>query len=179
MFGLPDVNWHDMFVPHTSLLEIFLRGTLIYFLILAFFRVFKRQAGSIGLSDLLVVVLIADASQNAMSADYKSLPEGAVLIATLILWDRLLDWLGYHVPFVERLLRAAPVMLVNDGKPNRRNMRQELISQDELMSQLRQHGILDLKQVRRACLEGDGQITVVRAGDDEPEAPKKKRQGAG
>ena len=83
MCGIADVNWHDMLVPHVSLLEIFLRGTFIYFLLLVLFRIFKRQAGSIGLSDLLVVVLIADASQNAMSSDYKSLPEGALLIATL------------------------------------------------------------------------------------------------
>jgi len=179
MCGIADVNWHDMLVPHVSLLEIFLRGTFIYFLLLVLFRLFKRQAGSIGLSDLLVVVLIADASQNAMSSDYKSLPEGALLIATLILWDRFLDWLGYQVPIVARLLRAAPVLLVKDGKPNRRNMRQELISQDELMSQLRQHGILDLKQVRRAFIEGDGQITVLSADDSETQSPKKKRQGAG
>lgn len=158
------IDWAGMFVPRVSLLEIFLRGTAIYFLLLVLFRIFKRQAGSLGLSDLLVVVLIADASQNAMSAEYKTLTEGAVLIGTLVLWDNLLDWLGYHFPAMERLLSAPPVPLVKDGKVNRRNMRQELISQDELMGQLRQHGIEDLSEVHLACMEGDGQVSVVRAG---------------
>jgi uncharacterized membrane protein YcaP (DUF421 family) len=174
------VNWHDFLVPQISLLEIFLRGTFIYFLLLVLFRVFKRQAGSIGLSDLLVIVLIADASQNAMSADYKSVTEGAALIGTLVLWDQFLDWLAFRVPRIERLLRPAPVLLVKDGKANRRNMRQELISQDELIGQLRQQGILDLKQVRCAFIEGDGQISIVRANDSSPPHSNKRRgEGAG
>ncbi len=180
MDTLLSIDWQNMLVPKVSLVEIFLRGTAIYFLLLVLFRIFKRQAGSVGLSDLLVIVLIADASQNAMSAEYHSITEGAVLIGTLMLWDQFLDWLGFHVPWVERLLSAQPVLLVKDGKLNRRNMRQELISQDELMSQLRQQGIMDLKVVSRAFIEGDGQISVIRTDQDAPpRANDRTGEGAG
>jgi uncharacterized membrane protein YcaP (DUF421 family) len=180
MSDIFDINWHEMFVPQYSLVEIFMRGTCIYFLLLVLFRIFKRQAGSIGLSDLLVVVLIADASQNAMSAEYKSLTEGATLIGTLILWDQFLDWLAFQVPFVERMLRPAPVLLVKDGKTNRRNMRRELISHDELLSQLRLQGVVDLKDIRYAFIEGDGQISIVRLHATGGNRAKKRRsEGAG
>lgn len=157
------LDWRELLIPQDSLLEIFVRGTFIYFLLLVLLRIFKRQAGAIGISDLLVVVLLADASQNAMATDYKSLTEGALLIVTIIAWDYLLDWVGYHVPGVERLLRPPPVLLVKDGKVNARNMRHEMITRDELMSQIREQGVLELTDVRRAFIEGDGKISVIRA----------------
>ena len=66
------IDLHQMFVPTGSLLELVVRGSLMYLLILAGFRIFRRDAGSLSVSDLLVVVLIADAAQNAMSAEYNS-----------------------------------------------------------------------------------------------------------
>ena len=90
------INWHEMFVPTGSLLELVLRASLMYWFILAGFRVFRRDAGSLSVSDLLVVVLIADAAQNAMAADYKSVPDGVLLVAVIIFWSYALDWLGYR-----------------------------------------------------------------------------------
>lgn len=62
------IDLHSLFVPSCTL------------------RVLRREAGSIGISDLVVVVLIADAAQNAMAAEYRSLTEGAILVATIALW---------------------------------------------------------------------------------------------
>ena len=67
------IDWRQMFVPTTSLLELVVRGSLMYLLILAGFRMFRRDAGSLSVSDLLVVVLIADAAQNGMAGEYKSI----------------------------------------------------------------------------------------------------------
>jgi len=58
-------------------------------------RLLRREGGQIGIADVLVVVLVADASQNAMASDYKSITEGIVLVATIAFWDYFLDWLGY------------------------------------------------------------------------------------
>ena len=77
------LDWHRMFVPTGSLLELVVRGSLMYLLILAGFRIFRRDAGSLSVSDLLVVVLIADAAQNGMAGEYKSLTEGVVIVATM------------------------------------------------------------------------------------------------
>ena len=78
MEALLQIDWKAVFVPTVSLLEIVLRGTLVYLLLFFVLRVLRREAGALGISDLLVVVLIADAAQNAMGSEYKSVTEGAV-----------------------------------------------------------------------------------------------------
>jgi uncharacterized membrane protein YcaP (DUF421 family) len=156
------VDWNTAFVPTVSLLEIVLRGTVMYLTLFALLRVMNRGSGRVGLADLLLIVLIADAAQNAMASDYKSITEGIVLVATLVFWNYALDWLGDRIPWVQRRLHPAPVTLVKDGKILRRNMRQELVSEDELMSQLRLQGVDDLAEVKEACMEGNGEISVVK-----------------
>src|SRR5262245_49007634 len=123
--------------------------------------VLKREAGTIGLPDLLMTVLIADAAQNAMASEYHSIPEAAVLIATIVFWNYALYWLSHHFPRIERLLYPPPLLLIKDGRLLRRNKRQELVTEEELMSHLRQQGIADLAQVQEAYMEGDGQISII------------------
>ena len=115
------------------------------------------------MTDLLVVVLIADAAQNGMAKEYRSVTEGVVLVATIIGWDYALDWLGYRIPAFQRLVRPAPLTLVRDGKLLRQNMRRELITTEELMAHLREQGLASLKDVRSATMEADGRISVIKA----------------
>lgn len=70
---LADLDWQQMFVPQTPLIEIVIRGTIVYLALYTMLRVvLKRQRGGVGVTDLLVLVLIADASQNAMADGYRS-----------------------------------------------------------------------------------------------------------
>ena len=168
------VDWQAVFVPKTPVLELFVRGTAVYLVLFALLRLAKRQSGSLSVSDLLVLVLIADAAQNAMAGDYKSLPDGLLLVSVIVFWSFALDWLGHRVPLIGRLVHPPPVELVRDGKMLRRNMRRELITPDELMSQLREQGVRDLARVQSAWLEGDGEISVVTRDDQKRSARKKK-----
>lgn len=162
------VNWHDVFVPDTPLLEIVVRGTFVYLALFAMLRlVLKRQSGAVGVSDLLVVVLIADAAQNAMAADYKSVPDGVLLVAVIIGWSFVLDWLGYHIPAVGRFLHPPPLLLIKDGKMLRKNMKSELVMPEELLSQLREQGVDGVEQVKQAYMEGDGKISVITVESDQ------------
>ncbi|MBM6596388.1 DUF421 domain-containing protein [Microvirga pudoricolor] len=157
------VDWPAMFVPEHAIAEIVLRGTIMYFVLFSILRfALKRQSGTIGISDLLVIVLIADAAQNAMANEYKSITEGALLVFTIVFWNVALNWLGYHIPLVQRFLRPAPLPLVEDGRPIRRHLRQEMITMDELASLLREQGVEDIAEVKRAFMEGDGRISVIR-----------------
>jgi uncharacterized membrane protein YcaP (DUF421 family) len=159
------VNWHSVFVPDTPLLEIFVRGTIVYLALFLLLRlVLKRQSGTIGVTDLLVVVLIADAAQNAMADDYKSIPDGLLLVGTIVFWSYALDWLGARFPWLGRFIHPPPLELIRDGKINWRNLRKELISLDELKSQLREQGVENIAQVKDAHMEGDGRISVVTKG---------------
>jgi hypothetical protein len=127
------------------LAEIVLRGTLVYLALFFMLRFDgKRTAGAIGITDLLVVVVIADAVQNAMASEHKTVLDGLLLAATILFWDYALDCLGYRSPRFRRLLRAPPLPLVRDGQMLRRNMRQELVTVDELLSLLREQGVEDV-----------------------------------
>jgi uncharacterized membrane protein YcaP (DUF421 family) len=155
------IDWPSVFSPTVSPLEIILRGTVIYLFIFLIFRLLRRGAGALGITDLLVVVLIADAAQNAMSSDYKSIPDGLILVSTIAFWDYLLDWLVHRFPLMQRLLRPAPLLLIKNGTLQRRNMRQELITKEELLGQLREHGVERPEEVKQCYLEGDGHISVI------------------
>ena len=85
---LMDIDWKSIFIPDVPLAEMFLRGTITYISLFVLLRVvLKRQTGSIGITDLLLFTLIADAAQNAMSDDYTSFTDGFVLVATIIFWN--------------------------------------------------------------------------------------------
>ena len=162
------IDWHQMFVPTGSLLELVVRGSLMYLLILAGFRIFRRDAGSLSVSDLLVVVLIADAAQNGMAGEYKSLTEGVVIVATIFAWNYLLDWLAYRSRFVYWLLHPPSLPLIRDGQIQFRNLRSQLITKEDLLEQLREQGVESVARVKKCFLEGDGRISVIREVDGEP-----------
>jgi uncharacterized membrane protein YcaP (DUF421 family) len=162
MTHLLQVDWDSVFRPSLSLLEIALRGSIVYLTLFVLFRVIaKRQVGSLGVPDVLLIVLVADASQNALGKDYQSITEGLVLVLTLLGWNYALDWLEANVPVLRRVLQSPPLVIVEDGRLNRRNMRKELLTEDELMAEIRRNGLERLDQVRRAVLESDGKISVV------------------
>jgi uncharacterized membrane protein YcaP (DUF421 family) len=156
------IDWGQAFLPQTSVLELIVRGSVIYVALFILLRVLlKRQSGTLGLTDLLVIVLIADAAQNAMANEYRSITEGLVLVATIIGWSYALDWLGYWCPRVERFIHPPALPLVQAGRLLRHNMRRELVTEEELMSQLREQGIHELTEVKLAYMEGDGRISVI------------------
>ena len=168
------IDWREMFVPTGNPLELVVRGSLMYLLILAGFRVFRRDAGSLSVSDLLVVVLIADAAQNGMAGEYKSLTEGAIVVGTIFAWNYALDWLAYRSRFVYWLLHPPPLPLVRNGQIQYRNLRSALITKDDLLSQLREQGVEDVRSVKKCFLESDGRISVIRDDPDDSSRPPEK-----
>jgi len=158
------IDWQALFVPSLHVGEVVLRGTLVYLFLFFLLRILRREAGHIGISDFLVVVLIADAASNAMSSEYRSFTEGAILVTTIALWDYFVDWLSYRVPALRRLLRPAPLLLIRDGRMQRRNMQREKIQEEELLAQLREKGVDSVEDVKQCYLEGNGRISVIRWG---------------
>lgn len=136
--------------------------------------ILKRQSGTLGITDLLLITLLADASQNGMAGDYKSLPNGIVLVATIIFWDYALDWLSFKSARFQRLIEPSPLLLVKNGRLLRRNMQKELITDTDLIAQLREQGISDISKVKEAYMESNGQISVIE--NEEKLHSKKKRE---
>lgn len=156
------IDWQGIFTPTNSLVELVVRATIMYFVLFGLLRfVMKRQAGAIGMTDVLVIVLLAEVAGNGFAAEYKSVVEGSVLVGTILFWTYLLEWAGHRFPAVERILHAPPLVLIENGHMLRQNMRRELVTKDELMAQLREKGIEDCGKVKRAYMESDGRISVI------------------
>ena len=156
------MDWASIFVLDVPVLELILRGSAIYISLFILLRVvLKRQTGSLRMSDLLLITLIADASQNAMAGEYRSFPAGLILVCTILFWSYAFDWLGFKFPWFRKLIEPPPLPLIKDGKLLRRNMRQELITEDELKSQLREQGLENWGQVKQAFMESDGRISIL------------------
>lgn len=159
------VDWYALLTPTHSALEMVVRGTIMYFVIVGLLKLaVKRQTGGVGRTDILVIVLIAEIAGPGFTADYVSVVEGAILVATVLFWSFAIEWLTHRFPGVEKLLQPQPVLLVQDGRMLPRNMRAELVTRDELMAQLREEGVSDVAQVRQARMESDGMISVVKMG---------------
>jgi uncharacterized membrane protein YcaP (DUF421 family) len=173
MEWLTEIDWERALVPHTSLLEIVIRGSGIYLGLYLILRVLmKRQSGTLGITDLLVIVLIADAAQNGMADDYTSITDGLVLVLVIVGWAWILDWASYRFRWFEDLIRPTPLMLIDRGRVNRDAMRRELVSMGELRSQLREQGVDDISTVKSACMEPDGRLSVVTFDKDSHQAPE-------
>ncbi len=169
------IDWKSIFLPNVPLLEIIVRASVMYISLFVLLRVIlKRQTGSLGMSDLLLITLLADASQNAMAGQYTSIIDGIILVTTIIFWNYAFDWLSYRSEWFSRLIEPAPLLLIKDGKMLRRNMRKELITEEELISQLRLQGLDDPAKVKEAYMESDGQFSVVQY--EEKQQPKKERK---
>lgn len=176
---LTNVDWYALFVPTHSIAEMMVRGTLMYLGLFLIFRfIVGRQSSAIGIADILVIVIIADAAQNAFAKEYQSITEGMVLVLTIVFWDFALDWLGYRSRVFGWLIKPVPLPLVRDGQMLFKNMRKEMISADELRSQARQQGIADIAEVKTACLEGNGEISFVKSGSSDSAKGKRRREEA-
>jgi uncharacterized membrane protein YcaP (DUF421 family) len=169
-------DWRLLFVPDKSLLEIFVRGTVVYLGAFLLLRVvFKRQVGSVSITDILVVVFIADAAQNAMADDYRSITDGLFLVGVIIFWAFTLDALSHRFRRLERFVKPPALPLVREGELLQRNMRREFITESELMSQLRLQGVDELERVKEAYMEPDGRISVIEMEQQQKKPPEQRR----
>ena len=89
------------------------------------------------------------------------------MIAVIVGWGYLSDVLEYHFPLVHRLLREPETALIRDGQILRKNLRREFVTEEELMAALREEGIKDPSKVHSACLEADGQISVIKTEEQQ------------
>ena len=159
-----NLDWGEIFGLTVSPWEMVIRGSAMYLFLFFIFRVvIRRRIGAIGIGDILLLVIVADAAQNGMAGEYRSVTEGAILVGTLIVWDMVIDWLNYRVPGLRKWLEPPPLLLVHRGRVQHRNLRQEFVTEDELRSKLREKGVADLGEVERAYMEADGSVSVIKA----------------
>lgn len=160
---MPPIDWSQVWNLTVSPWELVIRGSVMYwFIFIAFRTLMRRDIGSIAISDVLFLMLVADAAQNAMAGEYRSITDGIILVVTLLAWNIVVDWLAYASPALRRVLAPRSILLVRNGALIRPNLRKQFITEDELCAKLREHGVEDLAKVKEAFLEADGDVSVLK-----------------
>ena len=145
-----------------TLWQIPLQTLAIYLVVLVGLRLSgKRQLGQMNTLDLVLLLLIANAVQNAMTGGDNSLLGGILSAATLLLANTILSCLRGKMPALRNIVEGKPTDLIRDGKVLTANLSREELTQEELLSALREHGLEDASSVAHATLEVDGSISVV------------------
>jgi uncharacterized membrane protein YcaP (DUF421 family) len=142
--------------------EIVFRTIVVYVVVFALLRIAgKRELGQMSVVDLVVILVIANAVQNSLNGGDVSLVGGLVSAATLVALNRVFDRFGRRVPFVSRLFRQEPTLLMQNGEVIKRNLDDEDIEPEELEMAAREKGMTDLSEVDAAVLEVDGSISII------------------
>ncbi len=151
-----------------SLLDIVFRSTCVYLFMVFAFRIFgKRELAQLSTTDLVLIVLISNAVQNAMVGNNVTLIGGLTASTVLFLVNLLLGYLMYKFKGFKRIIQSDPVMLIYDGKVIDQHMHATMLTYDELMAAIREHGVKDIHDVSLAMLEVDGNISVISTDDED------------
>lgn len=155
-------SWH-------TLLDVALRTTIVYFALVVGLRLTgKRQLGQMSAFDLVLLLIIANAVQNAMVGPDTSLAGGLVAAGVLLFWHQVINRLRRSSPRFSKLIAGEGVLLIKDGKILEQHVQHAGVTPEELQQSLREHGVATVAEVRLAVLEPDGSVSVIRFDDLKP-----------
>jgi uncharacterized membrane protein YcaP (DUF421 family) len=157
--------------PHESFLALVIRAVVVYgFLLVALRLSGRRELAQMTSFDLVLLLVISNAVQNAINAGDNSLVGGIVSAVTLLLLNWAIGWATYRWRWVERLLQGRPLRVGSGGKVHLGAMRRELITLSELRSALRKQGVARVGDCEAVILEPDGTLSVRRKGVEQASA---------
>lgn len=142
--------------------EVVLRTAIVYAALVGAFRFFgKREIGQMTPFDLVVILLIANAVQNAMVGTDTSVTGGLIAAVTLLVFNYGVQFVRSRVPAFRKLVEGQPAVLISDGKVMDSTLHKEGIDIDDVLQAIREHGLEGVPDVRLAVLEVDGSISIV------------------
>lgn len=145
-----------------------LRGVLVYAVMLLVIRCLgKRTIGNFTAFDLLVALMLGEVVDEIIYGDV-SLAQGMTAIVVIALCKYLTAWLTYWKHGINRVLEGTPTEIVKHGELVRKGMRGELMNEQEVYAALRLQGIADMREVKSAIMEVDGQVSVIKEDWAEP-----------
>lgn len=148
--------------------HLVLRAVIIYVVFFIGLRLFgKRELGQFTTFDLVLVLLVANALQPAITGPDNSVTGGAIIVAILLVFNRGVAMLRNWWPWFDRLIEPPPTVVVQDGTVIKESLEQEGLSVDDVEMAIREHGVDKLSEVKLAVLENDGSISVVTKGSGE------------
>lgn len=144
-------------------MDAVLRGVAVYVVLLVIFRITgKRTMSQVTTFDFVLLLLVGEATQQALLGEDFSITHAALVITTLMLLDRLSDYLSWRFPRFQRATESVPVVLVDNGQPLRDVMAREHISDEDVLASARENqGLERMDQVKYAVLETSGGISIL------------------
>ncbi|MDB5119713.1 MAG: hypothetical protein JWN56_931 [Sphingobacteriales bacterium] len=147
--------------------EIIIRVICVYLFMVFAIRIFgKKELSQLSTTDLVFIVLISNAVQNAMVGSDSSLKGGLIAASVLFILNFALKLLMYRSSEIKDLIEDKPVILVHDGKVDIEHMHSIRMTLEELEEAVREHGVESYKEVKLAILEVDGNVSVISGNDD-------------
>jgi len=154
--------WEVSF-PHW---EFVLRAVIVYCYVLFLLRLAgKRQVGQMGVGELVALLLISNAVQNAMNGGDNSVTGGLILATALIGLSIGVEYATFKSKRLEGLLQGRPTVLVRHGRILHRNLEKERLSLRELKVLLRKQGVHDISEIEDAVLESDGFVSITKKSE--------------
>jgi uncharacterized membrane protein YcaP (DUF421 family) len=148
--------------------HLVIRALIIYIVFFVGLRLFgKRELGQFTTFDLVLVLLIANALQPAITGPDNSVTGGAIIITVLLLFNRAVAMLRSRWPWFDALIEPPPTVVVQDGEISKLALEKEGLSDTDVEMAIREHGVEKLSDVKQAVLENDGSISVVTKGSGE------------
>ncbi len=164
-----------MFRTAGPLWEIAARSAIVYVALFVAMRLAgKREIGQMTVFDLVLILLIANAVQNAMVGSDVSVQGGIVAALTLLAVNVIVAFVRLRSPFMERLFEGHPVVLVQRGRFVAPHLRRTGVDEDDILMAMREHGLDELKDVELAVLETDGSISIIPTSSPPLRSPRRR-----
>ena len=143
------------------MLIVLIRTIILYFIIVLGTRIMgKRQLGELQPSDLVITILISNIATLPIEETEIPLVTGIIPILTLVCFEVFSSALSLKSPLARRLISGRPIVIIQNGRLNQKEMRDLRFSLDDLMEQLRGSGIFDLSEVQLAIVETTGKLSI-------------------
>ena len=153
---------NELWIPGEPIGELLLRATVVYFALLVLVRISgKRTVGQFTPFDLVVVMLISEATQTALVDGERSVTGALIVVATLIALNWLLGFASARSRRIDRLVEGSPVLVARDGRIFEQALARQNVSLGDFREAMRSHGVPRDEEIRFAFLETNGEITVV------------------
>jgi len=156
-------------------LKIALSSSAVYIFIIIAIRLFgKKELAQLSIIDLVFILLISNAVQNAMVGSDSSLAGGLIAASTLFVINYLFKYLLYRFPKLGNVVQGVELMLIYKGQLNVSNMNRAQITREEILEAVREHGVSEIREVDLAVLETDGNISIISNGYKNRTTKKRK-----
>ncbi|WP_119155071.1 DUF421 domain-containing protein [Caldimonas tepidiphila] len=144
-------------------MDVFLRTFVVYLFLLVILRLAgKRTLSEMSTFDFILLLIISEATQNALVDDDRSLSNGLAVILSLVALDRMLGFLKWKYSALEKVAEGTPLVLVDHGKVLQEAVDRSRVTRDDILQAARQNGgIARMDQIKYAVLEASGGISII------------------